>query len=165
MKVKEENEKAGLKFSIQKANIMAYGPINSWQIDEEIIWTVTDFIFLGSKITADGYCGHEFKRCLLLRRKAVTNVNSILRNRHYFADQGAYSQTYGFSCSHVLVWKLDNKKGWAPKNWSLGTVVLEKTLESTWTTRISNQSILKKISNDYSLEGQMLNLQYFSHLM
>ena len=81
MKVKEESEKVGLKFNIQKTKIMASSPITSWQIDGERVETVSDFIFLGSKITADGDCGHEFKRCLLLRRKAMTNLDSILKNR------------------------------------------------------------------------------------
>ena len=81
MKVKEESEKAGLKLNIQKTKIMASGPITSWQIDEETMKTMTDFIFLGSKITADGDCSHEIKRCLLLRRKAMTNLNSILKSR------------------------------------------------------------------------------------
>ena len=81
MKVKEENEKAGLKLSIQKTKIMAFGPITSWQIDEETMETVTDFIFLSSKITADGDCSHEIKRCLLLGKKAMTNLDSILKSR------------------------------------------------------------------------------------
>ena len=81
MKVKEKNEKVGLKLNIQKTKIMAYGPITSWQIDGEIMETVTDFIFLGSKITADGDCSHEIKRCMLLGRKVMTNIDSILKSR------------------------------------------------------------------------------------
>ena len=81
MKVKEESEKVGLKLNIQKTNIMASGPITSWQIDEETVETVADFIFLGSKITADGHCSHEIKRCLLLGRKVITNLDSILKSR------------------------------------------------------------------------------------
>ena len=81
MKVKEESEKVGLKLNIQKSKMMAFGPITSWQIDGEIMKTVTDFIFLGSKITADGDCNHEIKRCLLLGRKATTDLDSILKNR------------------------------------------------------------------------------------
>ena len=81
MKVKEESEKVGLKLNIQKTKIMASGPINSWQIDGETVETVTDFIFLGSKITADGDCSHEINRCVLLGRKAVTNLYSILKSR------------------------------------------------------------------------------------
>ena len=101
IKVKEESEKAGLKLSIQKMKIMASGPITSWQIDGGTVETATDFIFLGSKITADGDCSHEIKRRLLLGRKAMTNLDSILKSRHYFADKGLSSQSYGFSSSHV----------------------------------------------------------------
>ena len=99
MKVKEESENVGLKLNIQKTKIMASGPIALWQIDGE---TVADFIFLGSKITADGDCSHEIKRCLLLGRKVMTNLDSILKSqRHYFANKGPSSQGYGFSHSHV----------------------------------------------------------------
>ena len=102
MKVKEENEKVSLKINIWKTKIMASGPITSWQIDGEKLEMVTDFISLGSKITADGDCSCEIKRCLLLGRKAMTNLDSILKKqRHYFADKGASSQSYGFSSSHV----------------------------------------------------------------
>ena len=100
-KVKEESEKPGLKLNIQKTKIMASGPITSWQIDGETMEKLSDFIFLGSKITEDGYCSHEIKRCLLLGRKAVTNLDSILKSRHYFANKGLSSQSYGFSSSHV----------------------------------------------------------------
>ena len=102
MKVKEESEKAGLKLNIQKTNIMVSSPITSWQIDGEKMETVTDFIFLGSKITADDDCSHEIKRHSLLGRKAMTNLDSILKSRdHHFADKGPYSQSYGFSSSHA----------------------------------------------------------------
>ena len=101
MKVKEESEKVGLKLKIQKTKIMASGPITSWEIDGETVETVADFIFLGSKITADGNCSHETKRCLLLGRKAMTNLDSILKSRHYFANKGLSSQGYGFSSGHV----------------------------------------------------------------
>ena len=94
MKVKEESEKVGLKVNIQKTKIMACGPMISWQIDGE---TVADFIFLGSKITADGDCNHEIKRRLLLGRKVMTNLDSILKSRYYFAYKGPSSQGYGFS--------------------------------------------------------------------
>ena len=100
MKVKEESEKVGLKLNIQKTKIMASGPITSWQTDGETMETVTDFIFLGSKITADGVCSHEIKRHLLLGRKAMTNLDSILQ-RYYFAKKDLSSQSYGFSSSHV----------------------------------------------------------------
>ena len=98
MKVKEESEKVDLKLNIQKTKIMACGPITSQEIDGE---TVTDFIFWGSKITADGDCSHEIKRPLLLRRKVMTNLDSILKSRHYFANKGPSSQGYGFSSGHI----------------------------------------------------------------
>ena len=101
MKVKEESEKTRLKLNIQKTKIMASGPLTSWQIDGETMETVAAFIFLGSKITADGDCSHEIKRHLLLGRKAVKNLDSILKNRHYFANNGPYSENHGFSSSHV----------------------------------------------------------------
>ena len=101
MKMKEESEKAGLKPNIQKTKIMASGPITSCQIDGETMETVTKFIFLGSKITADGDCSHEIKRHLLLGRKAMTNLGHMIKSRHYFADKGPSSQSYGFSSSHV----------------------------------------------------------------
>ena len=101
MKVKEESENAGLKLNIQKTKIMASGPITSWEIDGGTVETVSDFIFLCSKITADGECSHEIKRRLLLGRKVMTNPYSILKSRHYFANKGPSSQSYGFSNSHV----------------------------------------------------------------
>ena len=106
MKMKEESffkpEKAGLKLSNQKTKIMASGPITSWQIDRETMETASDFIFLGSKITADVDCSHEIKRRLLLGRKAMTNLDSVIKKqRHYFANKGPSSQGYGFSCGHV----------------------------------------------------------------
>ena len=109
MKVKEESENAGLKLSIQKTMIMASGPITSWEIDEETVETVTDFIFWGSKITADSYCSHEIKRCLLLARKLMTNLDSILKSRD-FANKGLSSQDYGFSSSHIWMCELDYKE-------------------------------------------------------
>jgi len=131
MRVKEESEKAVLKLNIQKTKIMASGPITSWWIEGEKVEAVTDFIFLGSKITMDGDHSHEIKRCLLLGRKAVIKPDSILKKqRHHFANKGPYSQTYGFSSSHVWRWELDHKKGWAPKNWCFWIIVLEKTLQS-----------------------------------
>ena len=101
MKVKEESEKVGLKLDTQKTKIMASGPVTSLLIDGETMETVTDFILGGSKITADGDCSHEIKRPLLLGRKAMTNLDSILKSRHYFANKGPISQSYGFSSSHV----------------------------------------------------------------
>ena len=105
------------------------GPITSWQIDGETVETVADFILGGSKITADGDCSHEIKRCLLLGRKAMTNLDSILKSRE-ITNKCVSSQSYGFSSSHVWMWQLDYKESWAPKNWCFWTVVLEKTLES-----------------------------------
>ena len=100
-------------------------------IDGEIVETVADFVFLGSKITADGDCGHEIKRRLLLGRKVMTNLDSILKSqRHYFANKGPSSQGYTFSSGHVWMWELDYKESWVPKNWCFWTVVLEKTVES-----------------------------------
>ena len=101
MKVKEENEKVGLKVNIQKMKIMASGPITSWEINGETVETVADFLFLGCKITTGGDCSHEIKRCLLLGRKVMTNLDSILKSRQYFANKGPVSQGYGFSSSHV----------------------------------------------------------------
>ena len=100
MKVKEKSEKVGLKLNIEKTKIMASGPITSWEIDGETVETVADFIFWGSKITADGDCSHEIKRCLLFGRKVMTNLD-IQKQRHYFANKGPSSQGYGFSSGHV----------------------------------------------------------------
>ena len=100
--MKEESEKVVLKLNLQKNKIMASSPITSWQIDRETVETVSDFIFLVSKITADGDCSHEIKRCLLLGRKVMTNLDSILKSRDiYFANKGPSSRGYGFSSSHV----------------------------------------------------------------
>ena len=147
MKVKEKSRKVGLKLNIQKTKIMASSPITSWQIDGDTMETVADFVFLSSKITADGDYSHEIKRRLLLGRKAMTNLDSILKSRHYLADKGLSSQSYGFSSSHVWMWELDHKESWALKNWCFWTVVLEKTLESPldckgiqWVNLKGNQS-------------------------
>ena len=101
MKVKEESEKVGLKLNIQKTKIMASGPITSWQIDGETVETVADFIFVGSKIAADGDCSHEIERRFLLGRKVLAKLNSILKSRHYFVNKGLSSQGYGISSGHV----------------------------------------------------------------
>ena len=130
MKVKEESEKVGLKFKIQRTKIMASDPITSREIDGETMGRVRDFIFLGSKITASGDCSHEIKRCLLLGRKAMTNLDSVLKKRYTFADKRLYSQSCGFPGSHVWMWELDSKESWALKDWCFWSVVLEKTLES-----------------------------------
>ena len=107
MKVKEESEKAGLKLNIKKMKIMASSSTISWQIDGETMEIVIDYIFLGSKIIADGNCSHEIKRHPLLGRKTMTNLDSTLKSRHYFANKDLYSQSYGFSSSHVWMWELD----------------------------------------------------------
>ena len=111
--------------------IMAYSTITSWQTDAETMEIVTDFIFLGSKTTEDGDYSHEIKRCLLHGRKVMTNLESILKKqRHYFANKGPSSQSYGFSSSHVWMWELDYIESWTPKNWCFWIMVLEKILES-----------------------------------
>ena len=107
VKVKEESEKAGLKLNIQKTKIIISGPITSWQIEGETVEALTDFILGGSKIIADGDCSHEIKRHLLLGRKFMTNLDSIFKSRHYFANKGLSSQSYGFSSSHIWMWELD----------------------------------------------------------
>ena len=115
---------------------MASSPITSWQIDGETMETVTDFIFLGFKILMDGDCSHEIKRHLLLGRKAMTNLDNILKSRDIlFPTKGLSSQSYGFSSSHVQMWELDYKEDWAPKNWCFRTVVLEETLDSPLESR------------------------------
>ena len=130
LKVKEDNEKAGLKLNIQKTKIMASGPITSWWIDGEKVETVADFIFLGSKITADSDCNHEMKICLLLGRKAMTNLDNILKSRGItLANKRPYSQSYGFTSTHVQMQELDHKE--ELKNWCFQIVVMEKTLESS----------------------------------
>ena len=131
MKVKEESEKVVLKLSIQKTKIMASGPISSWQIDGETMETVTDFIFLGSKVTADGDCSPEIKRCLLLGRKVTTILDSVWKSRDItLSTKIPIVKTMIFSSSHVQIWELDHKEDWALKNCCFQIVVLEKTLES-----------------------------------
>ena len=169
MKVKEESKKAGLKLSIEKAKIMASGPITSWQIDGETMETVIVFIILGgSKITSDGDCSHEIKRCLLFRRKAMTNLDSILKSRditlptkvHLVKDMVFPVVMYG--CESWTVKKAERLRIDAFKLW-----YWRRLLRVPWTAKRSNQSMLKDISLEYSLEGLMLKLkfQYFGHLM
>ena len=130
IKVKQESGKAGLKLNIQKMKIMAFSHITSWQIDGETMETVRDFIFLGSKITADGDCTHEIKTLAPWKKSYDQPRQHIKKQRHYFADKCPSGQSYGFSSSHIWMWKLDHKEGWVPKNWCFWSVVLEKTLES-----------------------------------
>ena len=124
-------------------------------------------IFLGSKITVDGDCSHEIKRCLLLGRKAMTKLDSILKGETLLYCQIPPSHSYDFSSSYIWMWELEHKEGWVPKNWCFWIVVLEKMLKSSLDWRRWNQSILKEINLEYSLEGLVLKLklQYFGHLM
>ena len=168
MKVKEKGEKVGLKLNIQNTKIMASGPITSWQVDGETMETVRDFIFWGSKITADGDYSHEIKRRLLLGRKAMTNQDRILKNRHITLPTKVYlvkamvfpGVMYG--CESWTRKKAERQRidGFELCCW-------RRLLRVPWTARRFNQSILKEISPGCSLEGLMLNLklQYFGHLM
>ena len=168
MKVKEESEKVGLKLNIQKTKIMISSPITSWQIDGETVETVADFIFGGSKITAGGDCSHEMKRRLLLGRKVMANLESILKSRdialptevHLFKAMVFPVVMYG--CESWTVRKAECRRIDAFELWCW-----RKLLREPWTARRSNQSILKEISPGCSLEGLMLKLklQYFGHLM
>ena len=146
---------------------MASGPITSWQIDGETVETVSDFIFLSSKITPDGDCSHEIKRRLLLGRKVMTNLDSIFKSRDITLPTKVRLVKAMVFPSHVWMWELDCEESWALENWCFWTVVLEKTLESPLDCKEINQSILKEISPGISLEGMMLKLklQYFGHLM
>ena len=159
MKVKEESEKAGLKLNIRKTKIMASGPITSWQIDGETIETVRDFIFLGSKITADGDCSHEIKRCLLLGRKALTNLESILKSRditlptNFHLVKAMVFPVVMYGCESWTIKKAECRRIDAFKLWCW-----RRLLRVPWTARISNQSI-REINPGYSLEGLMLKLK------
>ena len=115
---------------------MTSGPIISWQVEGEKMEVVTDFLFLGSKITADGDCSHEIRRCLLLGRKTMTNLDSVLKSKDITAGKDPYSHGYGLSSSHVWMWELDHKKGRVLKNWCFWSVVLEKTLESPLDSKV-----------------------------
>ena len=167
MKVKEVNEKVGLKLSIQKTKIMASSPITSWKIDGETVETVADFILGGSKITAGGDCSHEIKRCLPLGRKAMTNLDSILKSRHYLPTKVCLVKAMVFpvvmyGCESWIIKKAECRSIDAFELWCW-----RRLLRVPWTARRSNQSILKEISPEYSLKGLMLKLklQYFGHLM
>ena len=116
-------------------------------------WKQWEIILRGSKITTDGDCSHEIKRHLLLGRKVMTNLDSIEKQRHYFANKGPSSQDYGFSSSHVWMWELDHKESWAPENWGFELWCWRRLSRVPWTARRSNQSILKEICPEYSLEG------------
>ena len=164
MKVKEESEKVGLKLNIQKTNIMASGPIISWEIDGETVETVSDFIFWGSKITAGGDCSHEIKRCLLLRRKVMTNLKSrdvTLPTKIHLVKAMVFSVVM-YGCESWTVKKAEHQRIDAFELWCW-----RRLLRVPWTARRSNESIRKEISPGCSLEGMMLKLklQYFGHLM
>ena len=168
LKVKEESEKVGLKLNIQKTKIMASGPTTSWQINGEIVKTVTDFILGGSKITADGDCSHEIKRCLLLGRKVMTNLDSILKSRDITLPTKVHLvkamvfPVVMYGCESWTVKKAECQRIDAFELWCW-----RRFLRVPWTARRSNQSILKEITPGCSLEGLMLKLklQYFGHLM
>ena len=168
MKVKEESEKVGLKLNIQKTKIMASGPITSWQIHEETMETVTDFIFLDSKITADSDHSHEIKRRLLLGRKAMTNLDSILKSRDAALStkvhlvKGTVFSVVVYRCESCTIKKAEHCRIDPFELWCWG-----RLLRVPWTARRPNQLILKENSPEYSLEGLMLKLklQYFGHLM
>ena len=139
---------------------MASGTITSWEIDGETVEVVSDFIFWSSKITADGDCSHEIKRCLSPWKESSDQPRyHSQKQRHYFANKGPSGQGYAFSTGHVWMWEFDCEESWALKNWCFWTIVLDKTLESPLTARRSNQSILKEISPGCSLEGLMLKLK------
>ena len=130
MKVKEESEKVSLKLNIQKTKITASGSITSWQIGGETMETVRDFIFLGSKVTEDGDCSHESKICLLLGRQVMVNLDSILESRDITLLAKAHLVKAMVSQWSCMMWELDYKESWAPKNWRFWTVMSEKTLEN-----------------------------------
>ena len=170
--MKEESEKVGLKLNIQKTKITESSPITSWQTEGEI---VTDLFWGAPKSLQMVTAAMKLKDACFLEEKMLAPwkksydqpIQLIKKQRHYFTNKGPSRQGYGFSSSHVGMWELDYKESWVLKNWCFWTVVLEKTLESPWTAKRSNQSILKETSPEYSLKGLMLKLklQYFGHLM
>ena len=168
MKVKEESEKVGLKLNIQKTKIMASGPITSWQIDGETVETVTDFIFLDSKITAYGDCSNEIKRRLLLGRKVKTNLDSIFKSRDISLSTKVHLvkamvfPVVMYGCESCIIKKSECRRTDAFELWCW-----RRLLRVPWTAKRSNQSIVKEISPGCSLKGLMLKLklQYFDHLM
>ena len=168
MKVKEESEKVGLKLNVQKTKIMASGPITSLEIDGETVETVSDFIFLNSKITSDSDCSHEIERHLLLGRKVMTNLDSILKSRDVTLStkiclvKAVVFPAVMYGCESWTIKKAECRRIDAFELWCW-----RRLLRVPWTARRSNQSILKEISPGCSLEGLMLKLklQYFGHLM
>ena len=168
MKVKEESEKAGLKLNIQKTKIMASSPITSWQKEGETMETVTNFIFLGSRITVDGDCSHEIKRCLLFGRKAMTNLDSVLKSRDITLPtkvclfKAMLFPVVMYGCESWTIKKAERQRIDAFELWCW-----RRLLRVPWTARRFNQFIVKEISPEYTLEGLMLKLklQHFGHLM
>ena len=166
--MKEESEKVGLKLNIQKTKIMASGPITSWQTDRETVGTVIDFRFRGSKITASGDCSHEIKRHLLLGRKAMTNLDCVLKSKDITLltkvclVKAVVFPIVMYGCEICTIKKAEYQRTDAFELWCW-----RRLLRVPWTARRSNQSVLKEISPEYSLEGLMLKLklQYFGHLM
>ena len=166
--MKVESEKVGLKLNIQKTKIMASGPVTSWEIDGETVETVSDFIFWGSKITADGDCSHEIKTHLLLGRKVMTNLDSIFKRRDITLPtkvclvKATVFPVVMYGCESWTINKSEHLRIDGFERWCW-----RRLLRVPWTARRSNQSILKEISSEYSLEGLMLKLelQYFGHLM
>ena len=161
MKVKEESEKAGLKLNFQKTKIKTSSPITSWQIVGETMETVGDFIFLGSKITADGDCSHEIKRLLLLGRKAVTNVDSILKSKDITLPTRVHlakAMVFPVVMSGCESWTIKKAEHWRIDAFELWC--WRRFLRVPWTAKRSNWSILKEISLEYSLEGLMLKLKF-----
>ena len=166
MKVKEESEKTGLKLNIQKTKIMASGPITSWQINGEKMETVRDFIFLGSKITEDNDCRHEIKRCLFLGRKAMTNLDSVLKSRDITLltkvrlVRAMVFPVVVYGCESWTIKKAEHRRidAFELRCWRI-------LLRVPWTARRSKQLILKEINPEYSLKSLMLKLQYLGHLM
>ena len=167
MKVKQKSEKVGLKLNIQKTKIMASSPITSWEIEGATMETVTEFIFLGSKITADGDFSHEIERCLLLGRKVITNLDSTLQSRDITLPIKVHLVNVVFpvvmyGCESWTIKKAESQRIDAFELWCW-----RRLLRVSWTARRYNQSILKEISPEYLLEALMLKLklQYFGHLM
>ena len=168
IKEKEESEKVGLKLNIQKTKIMASGPITSWQIDGKTVETVTDFIFGGSKITADGDCSHEVKRQLLLGRRVMTNPDSMLKSRNITLPtkvclvKAMVFPVVMYGCESWTIKKVESRRIDAFELWCW-----RRLLRVPWTAQRFNQSILKEISPEYLLEGLMLKLklQYCGHLL
>ena len=160
MKVKEESEKVGLKLNIQKTKTIASGPITSWQIDEETVQTMADFILGGSKITADGDCSHAIKRCILLRIKLMTNLDNILKSRDITLPtkvrkvKAMVFPVVMYGCESWIIKKAEHQRIDAFELWCW-----IRLLRVPWTARRSNQSILKEISPEYSLEALMLKLK------